>query len=241
MSLSLSQKETLSSITKVLYEELNMDLKDPIEKVNSINPNIVLIRFPLDTTISGFYANIDDTACIYINSSYTLGHQYTTFWHEYYHSIDDYTKDHISFEENHFVEDSASYFSYCMLLPENEVRNTISHLGIDYHHMDIQDIINVQYTFRVSLQALLYRLKEIYGDHFSKFFIYSQKKNHELYKTMVKQYNFPIELIEPTNDFCMPKKFLKNIYYNLQNNLIGENKALAILKFIKTEGVCFKW
>lgn len=249
-SLSKEEKESFEAYANLATEQLIQNsglknLKDPLYKVNDINNLIILIRFPAkNDNLSGFSLKIDKYSCIYINSNHTLGRQYCSFWHEFYHIINDIRDELMINCENYDSkeEKEANQFAYCILLPRNKVRNYIISLRKQYDNMDLTDLIKMQYEFRVSLQILIYRLNEIYATKFFfKFKRMTLIENREEYELAVLNLGLDLDLISPTRDFCVPSKFFKDLHSNLSNNRINIDKVREIMNVIDERGVEGKW
>lgn len=221
------------------------NLKDPLYKVNEIDDKIILIRFPSSNDkLSGFSTQIDEYKCIYINSAHTLGRQNNSFWHEYYHSINDIRNEMcVNYEDYDSVEErEADYFASCILLPEIKVKDYIIRQNKPIQKLSLIDLIIMQYEFRVSLQLLLFRMNELYRTtYFLKFLKVSSLKMRKDYETHVSKLGMNLDLISSTNDFCIPSNFFMNMHSNLANNRISLGKTQEIMNFIDEKGVVCKW
>lgn len=248
--LSKEEKEKFEAFAKYATAHLIRDtglenLKDPLYKVSDIKSSILLIRFPSkNDKLSGFSLKIDKYDCMYINSNHTLGRQYCSFWHEYYHIIND-MRDELMINVEDYdskEEKEANQFAYCILLPKNKVKNYIIQLRKAYDKMNIFDLIKMQYEFRVSLQNLIYRLNEIYDTKlFFKFKNLTSIENRREYERKVLDLGLDLDLISPTKDFCVPNKFFKDLHSNLANNRISVDKVQKIMHIIEEKGVEGKW
>lgn len=229
----------------ILNKKQLSDLKNPLEKVSSIDPNIILIRFPGLGNESGFSCNIDKYSCIYINSSMTLGRQYCTFWHEIYHCINDERNENIQCIENYddIEEEEANEFSYNMILPREELSEKIIRLSKSFKNITIEELISIQYEMRVSMQVLLKRITDIYSDSTleNKYIKYTSTKFEKEFNSKIKECGYPLDLVRSTNDVCLPKSFYLNVLDNIKNGKISISKGEKIMSMLGTKEATWKW
>lgn len=250
MKLSDEDKNRIEHWAEMLQESIlenpNLcDLKDPLGKVSQIDPEIILIRFPGNASVSGFSYNIGSNKCIYINSAITLGRQYCTFWHEIYHDINDQRemKEKTIADYEEVEEEEAKYFSYCMVLPQNDLKNQIVHLCKGLNEITIEDLIKLQYAMRVSMQALLYRITELYENDIliRKFMHYTFPNKQEEFKEKIKLCGYSLDLVEPTNDFCLPQSFFVNVCRNIESGKLSCEKAEELMNLLSTKEAKWLW
>jgi Zn-dependent peptidase ImmA (M78 family) len=129
--------------------------------------NISIITTPLKGDISGIFMRKGDTGLVIINSRRSLGHQYFTAAHEYYHlkynhgmtgrlcAINKYDEDYeVELEANSF----ASYF----LVPDDALRYYLnSRLQDSSRQPNMRDLIYLENYFAVSHALMLLRLKNM--------------------------------------------------------------------------------
>lgn len=254
MYLSYDDKKEIEDITKLLYKRLvndfgDIDFKNPF-KVISLIEGYIIIRYPLDDncfksskeSLSGFSTNIDNYNCIYINSSHVLGRQHFSCWHEFYHCIDD-INDNCRLSEAEYIirERKADYFALSMLLPRQKIDDYFFQLKKKYNDLNLDDLIIMQNTFRVSFASLLRRLKELYNIDYYYYSGISSIKRIDEFRTKTKELGFDIDLITSTNDTVLPMKFIDSIVSTIQKNRIDINKADFILNILEDKEVKFLW
>ena len=250
--LSPDEKDAIEGIaelfTKDLLDKTGLNtIKDPFNKIPQLNQaieNLILIRFPSKhDMLSGFSYKVDKYKCVYINSGHSLGRQYCSFWHEIYHVIDDSSEININYEgEDDLGEERAKYYSYCVLLPKKDITNYVIGLSKKPTSLSIEEIIKMQFYFRTSLDALVFRLVTIYNsNYFFKFREYSRIDKVEEYQNIVKGLGFGTDLIVPTNDYIVPKEFFKDVHDNLYNKRISFEKVQELLEIIEEKGIEGLW
>ena len=242
-------KTGIEEIANEFVKHINeSNVKDPFLKLDTLNEKmgvkIILVRFPGEENISGYSYVVDNYFCIYINSNHSLGRQYCSFWHEIYHCINDERENNqitkLNYEEEE--ESEANYFSYCVLLQRNNLKDEIYKLNTNWGDIEIGDMIKLQNIFRVSMQALIYRLNEVFETKLYNKFIYITKVNHvQEFKEQVIKMGYCCELILPTLDFCVPRSFISNIYDNIQNKRISWEDAAEVIEILEDKGVKVKW
>lgn len=240
-----------SIIRNKLFNNNFSDLKNPFEIISNLN-NYIIIRFPSKLkfeaeteNLSGFSYNISEYKCIYINSNHLLARQFFSCWHEFYHTLNDDNSQSYNIKKE---ELKADYFASCILMPKNEIENYFMKIGKGHSELEFQDLVLMQHHFRVSLSALVKRISDIYSinkyNHYLKYRLL--KYNDELInKTLEIKKNgnrdIDINLIKPTEDFVLPKKFLDSTMNNIENDRITLDKANSILSLIEEKEVKFLW
>lgn len=240
------RKEKIEKVAKNIKKKLIEDYKvtdfsDPF-KVISLLDNYIIIRFENDKDIQGFTLKKGDFRCIYINSSDFLGRQNYSCWHEFFHCIDDVNEVTISKKgDNSPGEQEAEYFASCMLLDKEEVDRYIREVWGSEKYLNEEALIKIQYRFNVSFGSLKTRLAEIYKN--KKYFSYNinSVKNRKKYEDEVLRLGFDLQLISPTNDFCVPSSFINNLRENIMSNRISLDKGNKIVEFLDENGVDIKW
>jgi Zn-dependent peptidase ImmA (M78 family) len=138
-----------------------------IFKILKDRENISVIAVPLKGNISGLFMRKRDIGLVIINSGRSLGHQYFTAAHEYYHlkynrgmtgrlcTISKYDEDYeVELEANSF----ASYF----LMPDDALRYYLNlRLRDSSRKPGMRDLIYLENYFAVSHALMLLRLKNM--------------------------------------------------------------------------------
>ncbi|MCK6075377.1 ImmA/IrrE family metallo-endopeptidase [Paenibacillus silvae] len=215
----------------------NEPVKDTFHTLEQLG--YFIVRFPTDNNLSGFHIKKSGFDCIFVNSAQPLARQYFSAWHECYHA---YTgegggitlKDALEYNE---IEFKAECFAGCILLPEPMIREYIRQHPVIFKYASYNYLIQMQNYFRVSLNALLTRLSQIYpeakavlGSRYSL----SLPSRIEDMKTRIREANGDENLIFPTNDFTVSQRFFENLHNNLDQDRISSEKAYAIMDMIET-------
>lgn len=245
-NLDKNEKNEISKAAKeiktMLVEEYGItNFRDPFEIISKLE-KYYIIRYNNDCNVQGFTLFKEDYRCIYINSGDTLGRQYFSCWHEFYHSIDDISEVNISIKgDKSLSELRAEYFASCMLLDNTEVDDYIKLKWGNETKLVEEDLIDIQYKFRVSFESLKEKLNEIYDT--KKFYMYkiNSLDNIEKYKKIIHAKGLEPDLILPTNDYCLPNIFLEDIGENIKKKRISLKKANELLDFFEKKGVEVKW
>lgn len=202
----------------------------------------LLLRFPAfegTNELSGFYIKKGTIKCIYINSAISLGRQYHSVWHEFYHS---HTGDGtgISYTERLDQDESefrANAFAGCILMPENIVREYLDSKNITMPYIKNTQLIEMQTYFKVSLSALITRLGMIFPIYKSNLANrYSLTQNTDTAKRklhqLVDEAHGDMTLLQPTNDIYIPNSFFDDIEYNVKNERISLERAQNLLQVV---------
>lgn len=240
------KKERIEKVAKFIKKKFReeykiTDFRDPF-KVISLLDDYIIIRFKNDKDIQGFTLKKGEYKCIYINSSDVLGRQHYSCWHEFYHCIDDKNKVTISKKgDKSPAEEEAEYFASCMLLDKEEVEQYIREVWGSEMYLNEEALIKIQYRFNVSFGAIKTRLAEIYKD--TRYFSYNINtvENRKKYEDKVLRLGGDLQLISPTNDFCVPGSFFYNLRENIINNRISLEKGDEIVSFLDENGAEIKW
>jgi Zn-dependent peptidase ImmA (M78 family) len=198
---------------------------------------IFLLRFPSKSNnLSGFHIKKSNFDCVYINSDTSLGRQYFSCWHEYYHAITGEGSgisffDKVSTDK---IECKADLFAGYILMPENLIEKYINTHNINLEKLTYENIIDLQHYFNVSYKAVIKRLQVIYGNinNASKLYELSSKENpHKLFDYTVSM-GYSGELLKRTRDIYIPPNFIEDLEINLRNKRINEVKKKSIEDFI---------
>ncbi|WP_102399518.1 ImmA/IrrE family metallo-endopeptidase [Haloimpatiens massiliensis] len=197
-----------------------------------------ILKFPsFDDNLSGFYINKSGFKCVYVNSKHTLGRQFFSAWHEYYHvvtgegggvSLFDQMKEDI-------VECKAELFAGYILMPENLVFNYIKKNQLNLKYLSHNQIIRMQNYFKVSYTAMIKRLTILFPEYNNLGVLYglgNKNRHEELCKKTIKL-GGDITLIKPTNNFYVSQQFKTDVLENLKMDRIDEGRAEVLLNLNK--------
>lgn len=216
-------------------------IKDTFKTIEQLG--ILLLRFPAingDTSLSGFTVRKEPYDCIYVNSRHSLGRQYMSCWHEYYHI---YTREgsgmsYLDAEKEDPVEYKANLFASMILMPENLVKQYIEKNNVSPKYLSYETIIKMQNYFGVGYSAMLTRILQLYPQYKSDL-----KKRYAIAQNTIEQkkrledktksVNGNLQLINATNDVYIPDSFFEHIQFSLEEKRISKEKAYNLLKIIE--------
>jgi Zn-dependent peptidase ImmA (M78 family) len=141
-------------------QELGINPYETIENIENLlfkKANISILKRPLMGEISGLCSRKEDTMAILVNSNYSLGRQFFTIAHEYYHLKYDDNLNEYSREKETKANTFASYF----LMPKEALEFYLSEkkLSLKKDELSPDDIVNISVYFKLSYSAVLVRLK----------------------------------------------------------------------------------
>lgn len=205
-----------------------------------LDSTALLIRSSLENTeLSGFSTFFDSVFVVFLNSSFSLGHERFTAAHELYHLC--YDKEVIKtkkiiIDKNDENEEKAQIFAAEFLMPEEGVRELfIKRVNIPSNKMEPKHIVRLQNVFKVSYAAMLKRLiilgicdKNRY-DYLRSFG--SIEKSEELIK-ITQQEGFDTSLITPSKIKSISDEFIEMARSNYENGKIAYDKLDELLDFI---------
>ena len=242
ISLDEQRKIYMEEIYPIALEIRRTIVKDDEVILNSFKTleqlGIILLRFPSKSNnLSGFHIKKSNIDCIYINSNVSLGRQYFSCWHEYYHAVTGEGSGVSLFDKigTDKIECKADLFAGYILMPENLVEQYVSLNNICLNNLRFDDIIIMQQYFNVSYKAVIKRLQIIYGRLNNESELYSlssKEKPFELSNYTISM-GYPTDLINKTNDVYIPQKFLNDLEMNLNNNRINSEKKKSVEDFLE--------
>ena len=126
-----------------------------------------LLRIPLKTTkVSGFSTYFQDKFVVFLNSSFTLGHERYSGAHELYHII--YNQETLKneklliYDSNSDEENKSNIFAAEFLMPEDYVKEVfVKIINIEPEKVIEKHIIKMNNFFKVSYKAMLKRLVQL--------------------------------------------------------------------------------
>lgn len=224
-----------SEFRKKFLDE-NVPIADTFQTLEQLG--FFIVRFPTHNNLSGFHLKKGGYDCIFINSAHQLGRQYFSGWHECYHA---YTGEGggISLEEDmqlDEIEYKAECFAGCILMPETMVREYIqSKRWNNLRFVKYEELIQMQNYFRVSLNALITRILQIfpyYKDALSNRYSLSQPNRIDEMLKKIRSVNGDEALILPANDFSVSQRLYETLHQNLSNDRISAEKVHSILEML---------
>jgi Zn-dependent peptidase ImmA (M78 family) len=164
-----------------------------IFEVLKYNRKISIIRMPIESELYGLFIKKGEAQAILINTNNSLGRQYFSAAHEYYH-----LKYEVNLNDNNEeLEKEADTFASYLLMPRE---------GLNFHlkkrltnkekeNIDISDCLHLENYFKISHHALVIRLK--IDKHIGK-----RKCNQLLDFNICKEarkYGYSLNLYSPTS------------------------------------------
>ncbi|NCB42809.1 MAG: ImmA/IrrE family metallo-endopeptidase [Clostridia bacterium] len=158
-------KLDLSTKALILRKTLGEDTISPIDIFSLAHtiPKLTLAFYPMGEHLSGMCINIDRNPLIAINSSMSVGRQRFSMAHELYHLYFDQSAQSsvcaISIGSGSEVERMADQFASYFLMPPVALSDALTKISNSVQTaLTIKEIVKLEQFFRVSRQALLYRL-----------------------------------------------------------------------------------
>lgn len=235
-------KEIVPIALEFREKQLNLKISEPISDTFKLVEGLgyFVLRFKAIGTLSGFHAIKGGVNCIFINSSHTLGRQFFSAWHEVYHAfsgdVGGYSK--LGEEKYSSMEFKANSFANNVLMPEELIRYYVEnrlYLPRGMKYVTHIQLIKMQHYFKVSHKALLYRLVDIYPEHYATFrnrMGISNEGRECDFQNKTLEANCDIKLIKPTEDIKISKDYYTFIHNNLSNDKITIERAREALSLL---------
>lgn len=236
--------EPLRLKVKALAEEARYKFsKKGIVDVFEILEDVAFfIRKPLETyDISGFTTYFNNEFVVFLNSSFTLGHERFTAAHELYHIL---YNDDLLRKEKLLMNDSvygdedekANVFAAEFLMPEDYVKELFYKLvNTDKDKLEARHIVRLNSTLKVSYKAMLKRLIQLDLCDISlyeKLAEYGTLEKKEELRKITKTEGYDISLIVPSNISYVSKEYLEIAKQNYEKGKISYGKITELLSFI---------
>lgn len=157
------------------------------------NGDISIIRMPIESNLYGLFIKKDDAQAILINTNNSLGRQYFTAAHEYYHLKYDVN---LNSQDQELEKEADTFASYLIMSREGlnfHLKKRLTNKGKD--KVDITDCVYLENYFKIRHQALVLRLK--LDKHIRKR-MYEELLNYNIRKEALK-YGYSLELYSPTD------------------------------------------
>ncbi len=154
---------------------------------------ISILKMAIESDLYGLAISKGDAKAILINTNNSLGRQYFSAAHEYYHLKYEVNFNH----ENDDLEKEADSFASYLLLPREALRHYLIKRLCDERKkiIDISDCLYLENFFKVSHHALVFRLLK---DGHIKKNKYDYFMGINIKKEALK-HGYTLELYEPTN------------------------------------------
>ncbi len=201
-----------------------------------------LVRKPLDTDeLSGFSTYFEEQFIVYLNSSFTLGHERYTGAHELYHLI--YNADILKKEkillgnDKHKAEDAkADVFASEFLMPEDFVKEVFYKIvNVDKSSILPRYIVRMHNYFKVSYKAMLKRLIQLdlcLKDKYVELVDISSLENMKRLQSLTKREGYSSELIIPSKETYVPTEYIEFVKSNYERGNISYKNMKNSLEFV---------
>lgn len=148
-----------------LRKELGEDTESPIDifSLALTIPHLTLVFYPMGDHLSGMCIKNDGNPVIAVNSSMSVGRQRFSIAHELFHLFFDENEQlpvcAIKIGSGTEIEREADQFASYFLMPPIALSEAIKKIqGSSTGSLGIKEIVKLEQYFRVSRQAMLYRL-----------------------------------------------------------------------------------
>jgi Zn-dependent peptidase ImmA (M78 family) len=198
-----------------------------------------LVRKPLDTNeISGFSTYFEDQFIVFLNSSFTLGHERYTGAHELYHltyNADILKKDRIILKHDS-EDEKADIFAAEFLMPEDYVKEVFYKIvNVDMDKVLPRHVVRMNNYFKVSYKAMLKRLIQLELCSTGKYEELDDiclLENAEQLQSLTIREGYNIDLIVPSRTTYVSKEYIEFIKSNYERGNISYKNMKNTLEFI---------
>lgn len=200
------------------------------------------IRKPLVIyDISGFTTYFNKEFIVFLNSSFTLGHERFTAAHELYHILynDDLLRqEKLLMNDNSYRDDDekANVFASEFLMPEDYVKDLFYKLvNTNKDEVEVRHVVRLNSTLKISYKAMLKRLIQLDLCDISlyeKLVEYGTLEKKEELREITKTEGYDISLIVPSNASYVSKEYLEMAKQNYEKGKISYGNITELLGFI---------
>lgn len=229
----------VSKLMETFFCDIKYNITYPIENSFVVLEKLgcLILGFQTEEDISGFLSVKNGIPCIFINTSQSLGRQYFSAWHEYYHYYSG-EKASVSYWElakKDETEFKADTFAGMVLIPEKELREQVNKktkYGIKY--ISKQELVTLQNYFHVSYSSLVTRLIQTYPDsNLSSRYVFGRESKREELLKMTEELGFSTDLISPTKDLYITPSFFDDLEFNVTHGRISKEKGEGLVSYIQ--------
>jgi Zn-dependent peptidase ImmA (M78 family) len=237
-------EEPLRLAIKQLAEEsrYRFSKKGIVDVFDILEDVAFFIRKPLEIyEISGFTTYFNNEFVVFLNSSFTLGHERFTAAHELYHIL--YNSDILKKEKlllndnsNNVEDEKANVFASEFLMPEDYVKELFYKLiNVDRDKLEVRHVVRLNSTLKVSYKSMLKRLVQLDLCDISLYeslVEYGTLEKKEELRYITKTEGYDISLIVPSNIVHVSKEYLEIAKKNYEKGKISYGKITQLLEFI---------
>ena len=243
----------MASKFMLVDEKLRLNIKGKADEIRykwtkkglvdifSILENIaILIRRPIKTNkLSGFSTYFEGNFIVFLNSSFTLGHERFSGAHELYHisyNADILKSNKILFGDNQDIEDEANIFAAEFLMPEEGIIEVFyKQVDVKPDQIEAKHVVRMHNYFKVSYKAMLKQLIQLRlcdEKLYEPLLCYqSLEKASELEKITFME-GYSTEFIKPSNIKNISTEYIEVVRRNFEENKISYGKLEEMLEFI---------
>lgn len=200
-----------------------------------------LIRVPLKTIqISGFSTYFEKHFVVYLNSSFTLGHERFSGAHELYHIM--FNTDILKREKlllndlQNEEDDKANIFASEFLMPEDYVKELFYKIvNIEPENILPRHVIRMNNNLKVSYKAMLKRLIQLQlcsNDKYSELLEICSLENAVRLQALTNKEGYDLSFITKSKIVYIPKQYIEFVKSNYENGAISFNNMKNCLEFL---------
>ncbi|HHY06206.1 MAG TPA: ImmA/IrrE family metallo-endopeptidase [Clostridia bacterium] len=234
-SLRLQIKELAE---EVRYKYSKKGLSDIFDILSEV---AFLIRMPLKTTeVSGFSTYFEQRFVVFLNSSFTLGHERFSGAHELYHFI--YNPDILKKEKlllnniQSTEDDKANIFAAEFLMPADYVKEVFYKIvNVEPDNVLPRHVVRMNNNFKVSYKAMLKRLVQLKlcsVDKYEELCEICSLANADKLQALTQKEGYDISLITPAKEVYIPQEYIEFVKSNYEHKKISFNNMKNCLEFL---------
>src|SRR6056297_2115538 len=192
-----------------------------IFEVLKYNAKVSIIKMPIDSGLYGLFLKKGEVQAILINVNTSLGRQYFTAAHEYYH-----LKYNVNLNgKQNALEKEADTFASYLLMPREALNFHLKKrlTKKNKENVDISDCLYLENYFKISHQGLILRLKLDNHINNKK---YKELKDINIIKE-ARRYGYSIELYTKpkiNKDIVVESEYAELAEEALESDIISESR-----------------
>ena len=213
-----------------------------------LSEEVFLLRMPLKTTeVSGFTTYFQEKFVVFLNSSFTLGHERYSGAHELYHityNQEILKKEKLLLNDLNTAEDErADIFAAEFLMPEDYVKEVFYKIiNVNPDKVMEKHVIKMNNFFKVSYKAMLKRLVNLslcQRNNYESLLEICSLENADKLQELTKKEGYDIKLIISSNEKFIPKEYIEYIKTNYENKKISFNNMKSCFNFLGMDPMDF--
>ena len=213
-----------------------------------LSEEVFLLRMHLKTTeVSGFTTYFQEKFVVFLNSSFTLGHERYSGAHELYHityNQEILKNEKLLLNDPKTVEDKkADIFAAEFLMPEDYVKEVFYKIiNLNPDKVMEKHVIKMNNFFKVSYKAMLKRLVNLslcQRNNYESLLEICSLENADKLQELTKKEGYDIKLIIPSKEKFIPKEYIEYIKTNYENKKISFNNMKSCFNFLGMDPMDF--